>query len=522
MISNSTQPRTAMTHGTSLEDVDLATGFYHIVNGKRSSHSGRLVVTNPATGKPLATVPDASRHVLNSTVAAARAAFASWSATPFYERRRQVASILDKIERHIEELSLLLTAEQGRPLAGSRWEIEYLTRVYGDGLRRIELPAQTGVLPNFGRYMKRFTPLGVVCVMCPWNLPVLLSYDAALPALLAGNTVVLKVSPCAPLTALRIADYAKDLLPPGVLNVVTGGSELGSWMASHPGFDQITFIGSTRTGRRVLESAAATLKRVTLELGGNDAAIVLADADPDKIAPALFSHMFMLSGQACIGIKRLYVHERLYPALTAALVAHASRIKTGSGFEPDTILGPVQNELQYRAMLAWLDRIKRDGTGIAFQGAIPADTGGFFVPPTLLDNPSEDAPYVRNEVFGPIRSILRYQTLDEAISRANYSEYGLGASVWGKDLKKLDVVSQRLEAGTVWINQHSNLHPDLPFGGHKSSGIGVQWGEEGLTAFCNPQVIVGSGLPTFSPGVGSVKSNTRTGEAASLRSTESF
>jgi acyl-CoA reductase-like NAD-dependent aldehyde dehydrogenase len=180
--------------------------------------------------------------------------------------------------------------------------------------------------------------------------------------------------------------------------------------------------------------------------------------------------MFMLSGQACIGIKRLYVQEDMYPALTAALVSHASRVKTGSGFEPDTVLVPVQNELQYRTMLAWLDRIKHDGTGVLFQGTIPVGTGGFFVPPTLLDNPSDDAPYVRKEVFGPIRSIRKYQTVDEAISRANNSEYGLGASVWGKDPRKLHAVAQRPEAGTVWINQHANLHPDLPFGGHKFSG----------------------------------------------------
>jgi acyl-CoA reductase-like NAD-dependent aldehyde dehydrogenase len=215
--------------------VDLTTGFYHIVDGKRSSQGGQLVVTNPATGQPLAIVPDASRHVLNSAVAAARAAFASWSATPFYERRRKVVSVPDKIEQHSDEFALLLTAEQGRPLAGSRWEIEYLTRVYGEGLRKMELPAQTSVLPDFGRYTKRFTPLGVVCAICPWNLPVLLSYDAALPALLAGNTVVLKVSPFAPLTALRIADYAKKLLPAGVLNVITGSSVLGPWMTAHPG-----------------------------------------------------------------------------------------------------------------------------------------------------------------------------------------------------------------------------------------------------------------------------------------------
>jgi acyl-CoA reductase-like NAD-dependent aldehyde dehydrogenase len=499
MVSNSTQPRRAATaRGASLADVDLATGFYHIIDGKRSSQGGQLVVTDPATGQALATVPDASRPVLNGAVAAARAAFASWSAAPFHERRRKVVSVLDKIEQHSEELGLLLTAEQGRPLAASRWEIEYLTRVYGEGLRKMELPAQTGVLPDFGRYTKRFTPLGVVCAICPWNLPVLLSYDAALPALLAGNTVVLKVSPFAPLTALRIADYVKDLLPPGVLNIITGGSVLGPWMTAHPGFDQVTFTGSTDTGKRVLESASATLKRVTLELGGNDAAIVLADADPDKIAPALFSYMFMLSGQACIGIKRLYVHEDMYPALTAALVSHASRVKTGSGFEPDTVLGPVQNEPQYRTMLAWLDRIKQDGTGILFQGVIPVGTGGFFVPPTLLDNPPDDAPYVRKEVFGPIRSILKYQTVDEALFRANDSEYGLGASVWGKDPEKLHAVAQRLEAGTVWINQHANLHADLPFGGHKFSGVGVQWGEEGLKAYCNAQVIVGSELPAVS------------------------
>jgi acyl-CoA reductase-like NAD-dependent aldehyde dehydrogenase len=279
------------------------------------------------------------------------------------------------------------------------------------------------------------------------------------------------------------------LLPPGVFNVVTGSDDLGPWMTSHPGIDLITFTGSTFTGKRVLASAAATLKRVTLELGGNDPGIILADAEPEKIAPALFNSMFVLSGQGCICLKRLYVHEDIYSKVTEALVAIASATKVGDGLDADTTLGPVQNQLQYKRLQSVWEEIKQSEAKVLFRGVVPTNTEGFFVPVTLLDNPPDGANFVTQEVFGPIRSIFRYKDLDEAIRRANNTSYGLGASVWGGDPVQLRSVASQLEAGTVWINQHAIRNPFVPATAYKDSGLGVEFGQEGLEEFCNMQVI---------------------------------
>ena len=475
-----------------LERACIASGFPHVINGKRSLRGEHLEVFDPSTGKALCTVPSADREVLDSAVNAARGALDPWCATSFDKRRTILNAVFERIDEHIVELSALLTAEQGRPMTGSKWEIEYLTHLYGKAFQKFEMMDQEGTLDGFGPYVKRFTPLGVVCVISPWNLPVALSYMAALPALLTGNTVVLKVSPFSPLTSLRIADYINDLLPPGVLNVITGNDELGPMMTAHPGVNQITFTGSTVTGRRVLESSAASLKRVSLELGGNDAGIVLPDADPADIAESLFWHMFMLNGQACIGLKRLFVHEDLYLPLTSALVTYAQRVKTGDGFDLGTNLGPVQNQTHYKRLMSTLRDIENSGATILYKGHIPEDSGGYFVPITMIDNPPDEATFVKEELFGPIRSIFKYTNLDDAIDRANSTEYGLGASVWGKDFKVLNKVARRLQAGTVWINQHATLHPLLPFSGHKGSGIGAQLGVEGLHEFCNVQVVARS------------------------------
>jgi acyl-CoA reductase-like NAD-dependent aldehyde dehydrogenase len=476
-------------HSQELGNARLAAEFFNIINGERCSSGDRLTVVNPATGHALATVPDIDRDSLDRAVSAARKALPAWGALAFTDRKKAVINILNVIQDNIEELGALLTAEQGHPVTGAKWEIEWLTKRYGPALQQIELSDEQIELEGVGHVTKRYVPLGVVCAISAWNLPVLLSLVKVLPALLTGNTVVLKPAPSAPLTVLRIADYVRGLLPPGVLNVVTGGDDLGPWMTSHPGFDKITFTGSTHTGKQILKSVASTLKHVTLELSGNDAGIVLPDGQPEEIAEALFWSMFVLNGQGCVCLKRLYVHEDVYAELATTLVAYASRITTGNGFEPGSALGPIQNRTQYDRLRSTWKEIEKSGVGVLYRGQIPNDTQGFFFPVTILDNPPDDADFVRNEVFGPIRSILKYRDLDEAIQRANNSSYGLGASVWGRDPEKLETVARQLQAGTVWINQHANLHPDLPFSGFKNSGLGVEFGRGGLKAFCNIQII---------------------------------
>jgi len=474
---------------TKLESAKIEDGFYDIIGGQRFSAARKLSVVNPATGKELATVSDIDAATLDDAVDAARKAFPAWRALPLARRKEFLKEALTEIDRHAQELSVLLTAEQGRPLFQARWEIDLLTKRFGPAFMQMDIPEIEQDVVDIGHVFKRYTPIGVVGAITPWNFPVVLSFIKTLPALLAGNTVVLKPSPFTPLTVLRISDYIRDLLPPGVLNTVTGGDELGPWMTSHPGIDHISFTGSTATGKRVLASASATLKHVALELGGNDPGIILADADPDAIAQDLFNSMFFLSGQGCICLKRLYIHEDIYPALTNALVAVARSAKVGNGLDPDTMLGPVQNRLQYQRLQSAWEEIRKSGATILFRGDVPTNEKGFFFPVTLLDNPPEDASYVAQEIFGPIRSVLKYKTLDEAIRRANNTSYGLGASVWGKNSGELQRVARQLEAGTVWINQHTVRNPFVPASAYKNSGIGVELGEEGVLEFCHIQVI---------------------------------
>src|SRR5262249_7558709 len=302
-------------------------------------------------------------------------------------------------------------------------------------------------------------------------------------------TVVLKPSPFTPLTVLRISDYIRELLPAGVLNTVTGGDELGPWITSHPGIDHISFTGSVDTGKRVLASASATLKHVSLELGGHDPGIILEDADPPAIAEDLFNSMFLLSGQGCICLKRLYIHENIYSAVTDALVAIARSAKVGNGLDPETVLGPVQNHLQYGRLIAAWDEIQRSRATIVFRGDVPEDGKAFFFPITLLANPPEDASFVTQEIFGPIRSVFKYKTIDEAIRRANNTSYGLGASVWGRNPIELEQVARQLEAGAGWSNQHAVSNAVVPATALKNLGIGVGFGQEGVLEYCHIQVI---------------------------------
>ena len=474
---------------TKLQSARIGDGFYNIIEGQRLAAVRKLSVVNPATGKELATVPDIVLGSLDDAVDAARKAFPTWRALPLAHRKQALSEVLTEIDRHAEELGVLLTAEQGRPLFQARWEIDLLTKLYGPAFMQMDIPEIEQDYEHVGRVCKRYTPIGVVGAITPWNLPVILSFIKTLPALLAGNTVILKPSPFTPLTVLRIADYIRDLLPPGTLNTISGGDQLGPWITSHPGIDHISFTGSIETGKRVLASASATLKHVGLELGGNDPGVVLADADPNAIVQDLFNSMFLLSGQGCICLKRLYIHEDIYPALTDALVAVARSAKVGNGLDPDTTLGPVQNHLQYQRLQSAWEEITKSGATILFRGDVPADEKGFFFPVTLLDNPPEDASYVAQEIFGPIRSVFKYSTVDEAIRRANNTSYGLGASVWGKNSDELQRVARQLEVGTVWINQHAIRNPFVPAPAYKKSGIGVELGEEGLREFCHIQVI---------------------------------
>jgi acyl-CoA reductase-like NAD-dependent aldehyde dehydrogenase len=307
------------------------------------------------------------------------------------------------------------------------------------------------------------------------------------PALLAGNTLIVKPAPTTPLASLKFAELIADLLPKGVINFITDANDLGDVLTHHPDVRKISFTGSTATGRKVMASAAETLKRITLELGGNDAGVVLDDAKPATVAQGIFNGAFQNSGQVCLAIKRLYVHESIYDEMCNELAQLADAAIVDDGLKQGTQLGPLQNRMQYEKVKAFLEDAKKNGNIVA--GGEVIDRPGFFIRPTIVRDISEGSRLVDEEQFGPVLPVLKYASTDEVIKRANATTYGLGASVWSSDTDRAHDVAAQLEAGTVWINTHLDMAPHIPFGGAKNSGLGVEFGEEGLAEFTQLQVI---------------------------------
>lgn len=462
------------------------------IDGQREFSEEAAQAINPATEEPICAFPLASRAQLDRAVDAARRAFPAWSNAPAAERRRMVSMLGDVIEEHQEAFIRLLITEQGKGRAAAEWEIGgsiHWCREIAKQSLADEVVKRDGDV----EIVTRHTPIGVIGGITPWNFPLLLAVWKIAPALMAGNTMVLKPSPYTPLCTLWFGELAQRVLPPGVLNIVSGGNELGQWMTEHPGIGKISFTGSTATGRRVMQTAAVNLKRLTLELGGNDPAIVLPDVDAKAIAKDLFWAAFANSAQFCVACKRLYVHEDVYDAVARELVEYANGVRMGNGLDAGTELGPLQNKMQYDKVCKLLED-SRDA-GLAFLlGGIPAQRPGYFVPVTLIDNPPEDARCVVEEAFGPVLPLLKYRDTEEVIARANDTPYGLAASVWGRDTEEAERIARRIEAGTVWINQVHVFGPDIAFGGHKQSGIGIENSLHGLAEYCNMQTVMRRGL----------------------------
>jgi acyl-CoA reductase-like NAD-dependent aldehyde dehydrogenase len=311
---------------------------------------------------------------------------------------------------------------------------------------------------------------------------------ATAAAILTGNTVVFKPSPYTPLTTLRFGELSRGVLPPGVLNVISGGDDAGAWIVEDPNIQKIAFTGSLETGKKIMRGAAGTLKRLTLELGGNDAAIVLADADPKQIAGDVFTAAFRNCGQICNSIKRLFVHDSIYEEMCAELSALAARIVVGDGMDERSQLGPLQNKQQYEKVMALIADSQRLGARVVAEGPLPVGPG-YFIRPTIVSEISEGTRLVDEEQFGPVLPVIRFSDVEEALQRANKTTFGLGASVWTSDLKLGKQLASRMEAGTVWVNQHGQVDPNVPFGGIKQSGIGVQYSAHGLEEFTRIQVV---------------------------------
>jgi acyl-CoA reductase-like NAD-dependent aldehyde dehydrogenase len=456
------------------------------VGGERVAGTSSFDVIDPATGEVSDRAPVCEPAVLDAAFAAARSAAGPWSADED-GRRAALRTAADAVAGARDELATLLSTEQGKPVKAAAYEVDQHAlwlRTAAD----LSLAPQT--LQDDDRAAAELVrrPLGVVAAITPWNYPVLLAGWKLGPALVAGNTVVLKPSPYTPLATLRIGELLSDVLPAGVLNVVSGPDPLGSAMTRHPQVDKITFTGSVATGKAVAAAAADDIKRVTLELGGNDAAIVLEDADPAAIARSIFWGAFTNCGQICAGIKRLFVPGVLFGEMVDALAQLANRVRVGAASDERSQIGPVQNAMQFKRVCELVDEAVRKGAKPA-AGAAPLGRSGYFYPPTVLTDVTEGMRVVDEEQFGPVLPVLRYSGLDEAIDRANATTYGLSGSVWSPDTDRAEAVARRLTCGTAFVNDHLTVGPHLPFGGWRHSGLGVENGPWGLDAFTQLQVV---------------------------------
>jgi acyl-CoA reductase-like NAD-dependent aldehyde dehydrogenase len=456
-----------------------------IIGGERRAAQSSFGVINPATGEVHAEAPECTQAQLDEAFDAAAKAFIDWRADESV-RRAALTAAANAMFGSADKLAPVLVAEQGKPLGQAQIE------VFGAGawfqyFADLEVPRE--VIQDddaaFAEVVRR--PMGVVAAITPWNFPLILASWKIAPALLAGNTMVLKPSPFTPRSTLLMAEILNDVLPPGVLNAVSGGDELGRWMTSHPTPRKISFTGSVATGKHVAASAAPDLKRVTLELGGNDAAIVLDDADPAELAEKLFQGAFGNNGQICSAIKRVYVPESLHDDLVDGLAARADATKVGDGMDPESELGPINNKPQYERVSELVAEALAQGATAAAGGG-PMDGPGYFFKPTVLTGVAEGTRIVDEEQFGPALPVIAYRDLDDAVARANATSFGLSGSVWSSDPDRAASVASQLECGTAWVNAHLALAPHQPFGGFKWSGLGVENGPWGLAAFSEIQV----------------------------------
>lgn len=457
-----------------------------LIDGRLVAGAHTMPVINPATEEVLVQCPRASVEQLNQAVAAAKAAFPGWAGTPIGERRKAIVQMAEAIEKNANELARILTQEQGKPLADATAEALGMAGFFRY-FASLDLPMRV-IEDSAGRKVEAHRrPLGVVGAIIPWNFPLLILAFKLPPALLAGNTLVVKPAPTTPLASLKFGELVAGILPPGVLNFVTDANDLGDVLTHHPDVRKISFTGSTATGRKVMASAAETLKRITLELGGNDAGVVLDDAKPTIVAKGIFDGAFQNSGQVCLAIKRLFVHESIYDEMCDELARLCEAAIVDDGLKQGTNLGPLQNKMQYERVKAFLDDARAHGKIVA--GGEVMDRPGYFIRPTIVRDIAEGSRLVDEEQFGPVLPILKYADTDEAIRRANNTSYGLGASVWSSNLERAHDVAAKLEVGTVWINKHLDMAPHIPFGGAKTSGLGVEFAEEGLAEFTQLQVI---------------------------------
>jgi len=460
--------------------------FYLIIDGEKKTAEKSFGVINPATESVFAQAPDCSRQLLNLAVESASQAFNSWKIDEA-ARRNALSACADVLRSSAEELAEIYTQEQGKTLRQSKEEL-YWSAWWIDEVLSLEIPVDLAFEDEIKRHEVHRKPLGVIGSIEAWNFPILLAIAKIAPALLVGNTMVVKPSPYTPLTTLRMGELFSEILPPGVLNIISGGDQLGAWMTSHPKIQKVTLTGSVATGIKVYQSVASNLRRVTLELGGNDAAIVLEDNDPKEIAGEIFTRAFAQNGQICFAIKRLYVHENIYSEMVDELKKLAESVVLGDGSDPKVNIGPINNLMQLNRVIELTEDARDHGAKI-LTGGKRLDRPGYFFPPTIVTNISDGIRLVDEEQFGPVLPVISFIDENEVIERANANDFGLGGSVWTRNLEHGIELAARLECGSAGVNQHVDFHPKVPFGGTKQSGLGIKNGIWGLDDLCQLQVI---------------------------------
>ncbi|KAF3770756.1 hypothetical protein M406DRAFT_67132 [Cryphonectria parasitica EP155] len=480
--------------------IDFTTPYYNVINNELTSTSQTCHGVDPSTEEALPEVPLSGKAEVDRAVTAGKAAYPAWRSLSWDERASYLLKLADAIEANHDGIRDLDVAETGKAVQNASLElVMVLAHLRGTAVLRIldEVVEDTAERTAVVRYR----PLGVGAAIIPWNWPLLLGLGKIGPAVLAGNTkmadqnnftsVIVKPSPYAPYALLRIGELAAKVFPPGVVQVLSGDERLGPLLTEHPGIAKVSFTGSITTGRKVAEVCGRTLKRVTLELGGNDAAVVCEDADLAKVVPAVSSLAFLCSGQICMNIKRVYVHDKIYDAFLAAMITFIrENMPYGAATDPKTVIGPIQNAMQYDKVKEFFEEAEAQKWTVALGGLkekAGIKTKGLLFPPTLIDNPSDESRIVREEPFGPILPLLRWTEEQDVIHRVNAVEAGLGASVWSSNVERAAKIADALEAGSVWVNGHFQVAPNMPFGGHKASGIGMDWGVVGLKGWCNPQ-----------------------------------
>ena len=463
-----------------------------LIDGKLVDGAEALDVINPATGAVFATCARADALQLEQAIAAAKRSFPAWAARPQVERGDLLVRLADAIEMRKDEFARLLTTEQGKPLAQAMGEI-------GGGIALLRYYANISFSPqvlresDHDRIVEHRTPLGVIAAITPWNYPFSLLLVKVAPALSAGNTVVAKPAPTTPLTSLLFGEVASTILPAGVLNIIVDANDLGALITSHPNIAKVAFTGSTATGKKVIQSASETMKRVTLELGGNDAAIVLDDIDVEVAAQKVFDAAMVNCGQVCLAAKRVYVPRAMYDAFCDHLAKLGASAVVDDGLNQGTQIGPLQNHQQYDKVLDIIEAARSEGTIIV--GGHALDRPGYFIAPTVVRDINETSRLVSEEQFGPVIPILLYDSIDEVVDRANASEYGLGGTIWTSDFERGVAVAMRIDTGTVWVNKHLELPVDVPFGGAKQSGLGREKGIDGLKEYTQGKIVNVSKTP---------------------------